>query len=61
MRNSFRGRITSVEADGETRWIEIHCPERLAATISRRSYEEMELNLDRSVVVSFKATAVQIL
>jgi molybdopterin-binding protein len=61
MRNSFRGRIKSVESDGENRWLEIEGLEKLTAIISRQSYEDMGLNLDRTVVVSFKANAVQLL
>jgi molybdopterin-binding protein len=61
MRNSFTGRIRSVESEGENRWLEIEGRERFTAVISRKSYEEMELNLDRTVVVSFKINAVQLL
>ena len=61
MRNQFRGRVCAVHGQGTDVWVEIDCGERLTAIITRESYETLGLNLDREVVVSFKAHAVEVL
>ncbi len=61
MRNHFRGRVTSVREEGHNVWVEVDCGERLTAIISKASYQELDINLHRGVVVSFKANAVEVL
>lgn len=61
MRNHFRGRVTSVREEGHNVWVEVDCGERLTAIISKASYQELDINLHRDVVVSFKANAVEVL
>ncbi len=61
MRNCFRGRVCSIREQGGNVWLEIDCGERLTAIVSRASYEELALNLNREVAVSFKANAVEVL
>ncbi len=61
MRNQFPGRISAAQEHNGNIWLEIDCGERLLAIISRASYERMGLNLNQTVVVSFKANAVEIL
>jgi molybdopterin-binding protein len=50
-----------VREQGSNVWLEIECGERLTAIVSHQSYEELGLNWNRSVVVSFKANAVEVL
>jgi molybdopterin-binding protein len=61
MRNHFRGRVCTVREQGPNVWLEIDCGDRLTTIISRESYLELGINLDREVVVSFKANAVEVL
>jgi molybdopterin-binding protein len=61
MRNHFRGRVCTVREQGPNVWLEIDCGDRLTTIISRESYAELGINLDREVVVSFKANAVEVL
>ncbi|MCK4414120.1 MAG: ATP-binding cassette domain-containing protein [Candidatus Eisenbacteria sp.] len=60
MRNQFRGRIASVRDHDGTVWLEVAVAgELLTAIISRASYERLAFNVNREVVVSFKAQAVE--
>jgi len=61
MRNHFRGRVCSVREQGANVWLEIDCGEKLTVIISRASYDDLGINLNRSIVVSFKANAVEVL
>ena len=61
MRNQFPGRVSSVRQAGGNVWLEIDCGDRLIAIISYASYRELEINVGREVVVSFKANAVEVL
>ena len=61
MRNYFSGRVSSVRQTGGNVWLEIDCGDRLIAIISYASYRELEINVGREVVVSFKANAVEVL
>jgi tungstate transport system ATP-binding protein len=61
MRNHFRGRVCAVHEQGEDVWVEIDCGERLTAIITSESYENLGLNLNRDVVISFKSHAVEVL
>lgn len=61
MRNVLPGRIESIETHGENVRLEIDCGEALAAFVSRRSYEDLGLNLGRAVYVSFKAATARVL
>jgi molybdopterin-binding protein len=58
MRNCFPGSIESVQADKDRVWLEIDAGERFTAIVSRRSYEEIGLNLHSMVFISFKSAAV---
>jgi molybdopterin-binding protein len=53
--------VCSIREQGGNVWLEIDCGERLTAIVSRASYEELALNLNREVAVSFKANAVEVL
>ncbi len=61
MRNQILGRVCSVSGQGKNVWLEIDCGDHLTSIISRASYDELNINLDMDVVVSFKANAVEVL
>ncbi len=61
MRNHFHGRICSAQEQNGSIWMEIDCGELLTAIISQESYTELGLNLNREVVVSFKAQTMEVL
>jgi len=61
MRNRFNGRVSSVREENGNVWIEIECGERLTSIISRDAYEKLGINVNRPVVVSFTASAVELL
>jgi len=61
MLNSFAGRVAAVQAREGNVWLELLvADEHLTAIISRESYERLGLNLQADVVVSFKASAVEL-
>ena len=60
MRNQLLGRITKVVPMGPMVKVRIDCGIRLISVITRRSYDELELELGKEVNVSFKATAVHL-
>jgi tungstate transport system ATP-binding protein len=60
MRNQLHGRITKVVPMGPMVKVRIDCGVRFISVITRRSYDELELELGRDVNVSFKATAVHV-
>ena len=61
MRNRFNGHVSSVREENGNVWIEIECGERLTSIISRDAYEKLGINVNRPVVVSFTASAVELL
>lgn len=60
-RNRLRGIITHVLPLGSQERVIVDCSFPLTVLITRRSYEELGLDIGREVVVSFKASAVRIL
>ena len=60
-RNSFQARITRVVSLGPLSRVEMHCGFRLIALVTRISAEELNLQVDREVYVTFKATGVHIM
>ncbi len=61
MSNQFSGRITSVEEQKGSVRLEIECGERLTSIISREAYEKLGINVNCAVMVSFTASAVELL
>ncbi len=57
-RNSLVGEVRSVEARGPLAQVELACPFRLVALITRRSQEEMGIKPGAAFAARFKATAV---
>jgi len=57
-RNSFTGEITRVVSVGPLTRIEIDCGFPLIALVTKRSAEELNLEITKKVYATFKATAV---
>ncbi len=57
-RNSFIGEITRVVSVGSLTRIEIDCGFRLIALVTKRSAEELNLEITKRVYATFKATGV---
>jgi tungstate transport system ATP-binding protein len=60
-RNHFTGTVTRIAPMGPFFKVELDCGFRLAACVTPRSMEELELAPGRAVVASFKATAVHLI
>ncbi|MEE9218870.1 MAG: ABC transporter ATP-binding protein [Acidobacteriota bacterium] len=59
-RNVFSARIRAVRPHGPARRVEMECPFALAALVTRRSAEELDLKPGDEVAASFKASAVHV-
>ncbi len=57
----MRGRISSIQEQGDDIWLEIDCGDRITAIISRMKYKAEGLNLHKEVVVAFDSSAVEVL
>jgi len=57
-RNSFTGEITRVVSAGSLTRLEIDCGFRLIALVTKRSAEELNLEITKKVYATFKATGV---
>jgi tungstate transport system ATP-binding protein len=60
-RNQLRGKITRVFPSGYQVRVTVDCGFPLMAVVTRRSGEELGLDVGKEVVASFKATAVKVL
>jgi tungstate transport system ATP-binding protein len=60
-RNSFAGEITRVVSSGPLSRIEIDCGFPLVALVTKRSTEELNLQKEKMVYATFKATAVHVI
>ena len=60
-RNHLRGVVRRIVAAGAQVRVQVDCGFPLTATITRRSLEELGLEVDSPVGVSFKATAVHLI
>lgn len=58
-RNTFEGRITEISDLGSIVRLRIKAGKDFTAQITKRSFNEMQLNLDSRVFLAFKASAVQ--
>lgn len=59
-RNSFMGKVTKIMAEGEKVRLCVDVGTELVALITRKSFEEMGLNLDSQVYLTFKSSAVRV-
>jgi len=59
-RNSFKGPITHILDKGSILYLTIDVPPELVCLVTRRSYDEMNLNKGGEVHVTFKASAVHV-
>jgi len=59
-RNTFEGRIVQVSDLGPSVKLKVRAGKDFIAQITKRSFNEMQLNLDLKVFLAFKASAVQI-
>lgn len=57
-RNSFEGRVIDIEMRGAAARVTLECPFELVSLVTRRSLEEMDLEVGSVVGAAFKATAV---
>lgn len=60
-RNVFQGTITKIASVGPLMRIEVDCGFPLLGVITKRSAEELELNIGRKIHASSKATAVHVI
>lgn len=60
-RNAFPGRVLKLVPRGAFYRVELDCGFFLSATVTARSVEELGLEAERTVVASFKATAVHVI
>lgn len=60
-RNVFVGTVVKVEKRGPLASVELECPFKLHALITRRSQEEMQIEPGVTMGVRFKATAVAVI
>jgi molybdopterin-binding protein len=59
-RNVFRGRIVEITDLGSLVKLKVDVGKLFVVQITKRSFDEMELNLDSEVFVVFKASSVQV-
>jgi tungstate transport system ATP-binding protein len=59
-RNMFRGRIGEISDLGSTVRLKVKAGKDFSVQVTRKSFDEMKLNLDSSVFLAFKASSVQI-
>ena len=60
-RNMLKGRVAEISGSDSTVRLKIGAGKMLVTQITKRSFEEMGLNLDAEVYLTFKASNVQIL
>jgi len=58
-RNSYAGRISRVSDEGDSVTLVVDVGERLRVKITKRSFQEMTLNIASSVYVTFKSSSVE--
>ncbi len=59
-RNTFKGKITEVLDSGPVVRLKVKAGKDFTVQVTKRSFNEMQLNLDSSVFLAFKASSVQI-
>ena len=59
-RNHFRGRVLEIADRGTLIYVTVSVPQPFTAVITRRSLEEMALQVDEQVYIAFKASAVHV-
>ncbi len=59
-RNSFFGDIAQVADSGDTVSLEVDAGEKLTVKITKKSFQEMNLNLGSSVYLTFKSSSVEV-
>ena len=57
-RNAFVGTVTEIELRGPLARVRLRCPFELEALVTRRSYEEMEIDVGSRLGARFKTVAV---
>ena len=60
-RNQLSGKVTEVSDLGATVRLRILAQRQITATITKRSFYEMQLNIGSEVQAIFKATSVEVL
>ena len=58
-RNTFKGKITEITDLGPVVKLKVKAGKDFAVQVTKRSFNEMRLNLDSSVFLAFKASSVQ--
>ncbi len=60
-RNTFRGKITEITDLGPVVKLKVKAGKDFTVQVTKRSFNEMQLNLDSSVFLAFKASSVQVI
>lgn len=60
-RNAFRGKVVDVELRGPAARVTVACPFPLVALVTRRSAEELGIEVGTDVGARFKATAIAVI
>jgi molybdopterin-binding protein len=60
-RNVFKGRLTEISDLGSLVKLKVDVGEAFTVQITKRSFNEMGLNLNAEVFIAFKASSVQVL
>jgi len=59
-RNTFKGEVTGISDFGDSVKLRISAGKDFVAQITKRSFEEMQLNIGSEVYLTFKATSVRV-
>ena len=59
-RNCFQGTITEILDRGSTLYVKVNVPPELSSLVTRHSFEEMELEENKQVFVTFKASSIHL-
>ena len=60
-RNLLKGKITAVSVNGSTAKLTVDVGKPFVVQITKQSFNEMQLNLDSDVFITFKASSVQVI
>ena len=60
-RNMLKGKITDISNLGSTVRLKVNAGKDFSVQVTKKSFDEMRLNLDSSVFLAFKASSVQII
>jgi len=59
-RNVFRGKVTKISDFGDVVKLRVDAGKEFTAQITKRSFQEMKINIDSQIYLTFKASAIRI-